>query len=216
MSRDVLSIREMEWHMDAKMFLDEYPHWEVRGLHHSLILQEMFLQAAYFGWKEMEQMIHWGWQHDLPHLDPQGDISTIQLVGHQSTREEIQNLHHQVYKLRRLLGSLPCRPEQVCKLTRDIVSSLKNCLWQRGGKQLRGCKEPEPADIHPSWGRAPQRMRQDILAESKLAEAREAHQWVLAAAALEERIERLSWSTTRSRADPHLPYQSHNRCRRRS
>ena len=31
MSRDGLSIREMEWCMDAEMFLDEYPHWEVGG-----------------------------------------------------------------------------------------------------------------------------------------------------------------------------------------
>ena len=53
-SRDGLSIREMEWHMDAEMFLDEYPHWEVRGLHCPLILQEMFLQAAHLGWKEAE------------------------------------------------------------------------------------------------------------------------------------------------------------------
>ena len=30
-SRNGLSIREKEWHMNAKMFLDEYPHWEVGG-----------------------------------------------------------------------------------------------------------------------------------------------------------------------------------------
>ena len=162
-------------------------------------------------------MIHQGCQHGFPHLDPQADISAIQLVGHQSTREEIWDLYHQVYKLRRLLGSLSCRPEQVCKLMRDVVSSLKNHLWWRGGKQPRGCKEPEPADTSPSQGRAPWRIRQDILAKRELAEAREAHWQVLAAAAtLEERIERLSWSTTRSRAGLHIPFQSHNRCRRRS
>ena len=76
---------------------------------------------------------------------------------------------------------------------RDVVASLKNHLWWRGGKQPRECKEPEPADTHPSQDRTPWRMRWDILAKRELAEAREAHQWVLAnAAALEERIERLS------------------------
>ena len=45
-SRDGFSIREMEWHMDAEMLLDEY------------ILQEMFLQATHSGWKEVKQMIH--------------------------------------------------------------------------------------------------------------------------------------------------------------
>ena len=44
--------------MDAKMFLDEYPHWEVGVLYCPMILQEMFLQAAHLGWKEVEQMIH--------------------------------------------------------------------------------------------------------------------------------------------------------------
>ena len=216
-SGDGLSIREMEWHMDAKMFLDKYLHWEVRGLYCPLILQEMFLQAAHLGWKEAEQMIHWGHQHGFPHLDPQMDIFAIQLVGYQSTREEIWDLYHLVHKLRRLPGSLSCRPEQVCELMRDVVSSLKNHLWQRGGKQPRGCKESEPVDTHPSWDRAPQRMRQDNSAERELAEVREAHQWVLAtAAALEERVERLSQSTTRSRAGPCVPSQSHNRCRRRS
>ena len=53
-----MSIREMEWHMDAEMFLDEYPHREVEELHCPLILQEMFLQAAHLGRREAEQMIH--------------------------------------------------------------------------------------------------------------------------------------------------------------
>ena len=71
-------------------------------------------------------MIHQGHQHGLLYLDPQADVSAIQSVGHQSTREEIQDLYHQVYKFRRLLGSLPCGPEQVHELIRDVVSSLKN------------------------------------------------------------------------------------------
>ena len=162
-------------------------------------------------------MIHWGCQHGLPHLDPQADVSTIWSVGPWTSREELRDLYHQVYKLRRLPGSPLCRPEQVHELTRDVVASLKNCLWGRGGKQPRGCKEPEPADTCPSQDRTPQRMRWDILAERELAEAREAHQWVLAAATvLEETIERLSQSTTRCRAGPCAPSQSHSRWRRRS
>ena len=126
--------------------------------------------------------------------------------GSRALEKKIWDLYHQVYKLRRWLGSPPCRPEQVHELMRDVVSSLKKCLQQRGGKQPRGCKEPEPADTCPSQDRAPKRMKQDTLAERELAKAREAHQWVLTtAAALEERIERLSWSTTRSMADPHIP-----------
>ena len=86
------------------------------------------------------------------------------------------------------------------------MSSLKNHLRQRGGKQPRGSKEPEPTDTQPSQDRTPQRMRWDILAKRELAEARKAHWLVLATATiLEERIKRLSWSTTRSRAGPYIP-----------
>ena len=99
MSREALSIQELEWGMDAKMFLDEYLHWEAEGLHCPLILQEMFLQAAHSGRKEVEQMIHQGCQHGLLHLDPQADISAVQAVGPQTSREEIRDLYYQVYKL---------------------------------------------------------------------------------------------------------------------
>ena len=43
-----------------------------------------------------------------PTSRPWADVSAIQLVGYQSTREEIWDHYHQVYKIRRLLGSLPC------------------------------------------------------------------------------------------------------------
>ena len=77
--------------MDIEMFLDEYLHWEVGGLHHPLILQEMFLQAAHSGRKKVECMVCQGCWHGLPHLDPQADISAIQVVGPWTTREEIGN-----------------------------------------------------------------------------------------------------------------------------
>ena len=53
-SKDGLSIWKMEWHINAKMFLNKYLHWKVGGLQCPLILQEMFLQAAHLGWKEVE------------------------------------------------------------------------------------------------------------------------------------------------------------------
>ena len=59
-SREGLSIKEMEQHMDAEMFLDKYLHWEAEGLHHPLILQDMFLQAAHLGRGEAEQIIYQG------------------------------------------------------------------------------------------------------------------------------------------------------------
>ena len=83
---------------------------------------------------------------------------------------------------------------------KDIVSSLKDHLRQRRGEQSGGGGEPESASTRPSFhdDQASQRGRWDTSGEQELAEAREAHWWVLAAAAtLEEHIERLSQSTTR-------------------
>ena len=118
-----------------------------------------------------------------PHLDPQVDISAIQSVGYQTIKEEFRDLYHQIYNLRRALGSPLCRPEQVHELTRDVVSSLKNHLRWRGGKQPRGCEELEPSDTCLSQDRTSQRMRQSVLAKRELAQAREAHRQALAVAA---------------------------------
>ena len=74
--------------------------------------QRMFMHAAESGWKEAERLFHCGCRHGLPRLDPEADASAIQLVGYQTTLEEIGELFHQVYSLRRLPGSLPYRPEQ--------------------------------------------------------------------------------------------------------
>ena len=152
------SIHEMERWMDMVMFLDEYLHWKAGGLHHPLILQ-MFLQVAHVGRKETEHMVCQGHQHGLPHLDPQVDVCAIQVVGPQASREEIRDLYHQVYKLRRLPGSPPCGPEQVGELVEDVVSSLKNHLRQKEGQPPEGLEEPGPSDVQPSWTKTPRRRR---------------------------------------------------------
>ena len=85
------------------------------------------------------------------------------------------------------------------------------------GQIAGGHEELEPTDTCLSQDRAPQKMRLDTLAKRELTEAREAHQWALAGTGvLEERIEKLSQSTTRSRAHSCFPSCSHNQRRRRS
>ena len=91
-------------------------------------------------------MIHQGCWHSLPCLDLQADISTIPLVGPQTSREEVRDLYYQVYKLRRLPGPLLCRPEWAGELMRGVVSSLKNCLRQKEDMLPRGWEESELAD----------------------------------------------------------------------
>ena len=52
-----LSIREAEWRLDTKLFLDKYPRWEIEGPHQSIILHKMFLYAAEERQKEAERFI---------------------------------------------------------------------------------------------------------------------------------------------------------------
>ena len=52
-----VSIRESECQLDAKLFLDEYPRWDIKGPHHPIILHSMFLHAAGEGQKEAERFI---------------------------------------------------------------------------------------------------------------------------------------------------------------
>ena len=54
--------------------------------------------------KEVERLIHCSHRHGPPRLDPEVDASIVQLVGYWTTREEIGDLFHQVYSLKRL----PC------------------------------------------------------------------------------------------------------------
>ena len=77
------------------------------------------------------------------------DISAIQAVKPWTSREEIRDLYYQVYKLRRLPESPPCGLEWTEELVGDVVSSLKNCLRQKGGQPPRGLEEPKLADAQP-------------------------------------------------------------------
>ena len=76
-----LSIRVAEWHLDAKLFLYEYPRWEIDGPHCSVILHDMFLSAAKQGQNEVERFVQQGHWQSLPRLDPEADAPTIKLVG---------------------------------------------------------------------------------------------------------------------------------------
>ena len=181
--------------------------------------QLSFVQAAESRQKEAERLICHGHRQGLPRLDSEVDVSAIQLVGHQMSREEIGDLYHQVYVLKRLPGPPPLGPKQAEEVMNDILSSLKDCLRQRRREQLGGSGEPEPTSTCPSChgGRASQRERWDTSGEQELAKAREAHQQALVATAiLEQWIERLSQSTTRVGLDVCHCSQSQDWLRRKS
>ena len=117
-----LLVREMEHNMDVEMFLEGHAGWKVGSPHCPIILHEMFQHTTEQGWKKVECMICWGHQHSLLKLDRKADISAIQLVGPQTSKEEFRALYYKVYKLRRLPGSPLGEREQIQELTAGIVS----------------------------------------------------------------------------------------------
>ena len=74
-------------------------------------------------------MIDQGHQQSLLKLNPDfADVPAMQLVGYRTSSEEIRNLFHEVHLLRRPPGLLPYGPEQMTKVTTDILYSLRSHL----------------------------------------------------------------------------------------
>ena len=112
----------------------------------------------------------------------------MKLMGYWTSHEEIWDLYHSVYLLRRFPGPLPCGLQQRREAVHDIRSSLRNWLHQwvypvAAKEDMRG-----PVDEPQSRPR-----RKGDSHEEALWEARTAHQRALEAAqVLESDIERLS------------------------
>ena len=99
-----LSVREVEQRIDAELFLNEYPSWELAAPHQSIILHEMFLHTAEQGQKEAERLICWGYQGSASEPDPGAGQSAMELVGYWT-------------------GLVPYGTQQKGKVIGDIISS---------------------------------------------------------------------------------------------
>ena len=103
-----MSIRELERVVDLELFLDEYPRWDLGTPHWLVVLHEMFLHASGQGQKEVECMCHRGCWDSIPEPEPGADLSTMELVGYQTSRREMWDIYHSVYLLRRTPGTPSC------------------------------------------------------------------------------------------------------------
>ena len=75
--------------MDVKLFLEGQAQWEEDSPHHLAIMQEMFQHAAAKGWKEAEQIVCQGHQQKLLQLNLETGVPAIQLVGPETSKEEL-------------------------------------------------------------------------------------------------------------------------------
>ena len=119
--------------MDVELFLEGQAQWEEDSPHCLAIMHEMFQHAAAKGQKEAEQIVHQGHQQKLPQLNLEAGIPTIQLVGPETSKEELQELYLEVYKLHRLPGSPPGEPA----LLEEVLSSLEDHQGQEGEGHLQ-------------------------------------------------------------------------------
>ena len=94
-----ISVREVEQHLDADLFLDKYPWWPPMPCH---LTRDVC--TCQNGREEFKQAIHCGHQQPFPGLDTKVEVPAIQLVGFKTTRDEIWELYNDVYQLKRSPG----------------------------------------------------------------------------------------------------------------
>ena len=133
------------------------------------MMYKMFRHAANEGWKEAEQTVCQGHWEDLPKLDPEANLSTIQLIGPKTTKEEILSLYLEVYKQQSLPGSPPGGPE----LMQEVVSYFESHQGWREGRASSATVRPQSKDPQPSKGGVPGEKETSV--EWSLVNVREAH-----------------------------------------
>ena len=143
-------IREMERALDVDLFLGTQDQWAKDSPHHLTILHKMFLHTTSEGWKEAEWYICQGIWEQMPQLNPEADISAIQLVRPKTSREELLDIYLEVYKLHRLPGS----PPGELAILKEVSAALP-CHSMEGEGTPDAQKQPSPKDFHPPRSRLP-------------------------------------------------------------
>ena len=125
----------------------------------------------------------------MPQLNPEAGAPGIQLVWPETSKEELQELYLEVYKLHRLPRSPPGEPA----LLEELLSFLEDHQGWKAEEAPTAMVRPCSEDPHSSRSSVLQKGKKDSLVERSLATVCEAHQKALATAAtLKEEIERLS------------------------
>ena len=120
--------------------------WAEDSPNHLVLLHEMFCHAASEGWKEAEWIIHQGHQQHMPQLNPDVGIPTIELVGPETSREELIEIYQEVYRLHRLPGS----PPGELAIAEEVLAAIPDCL-QRREEAPEDWAQPSPGDsTHPT------------------------------------------------------------------
>ena len=125
----------------------------------------------------------------MPQLNPKVGVPTIQLVGPETTKEELLEIYLEVYKLHRLPGSPPGEPA----ILEEIMASVPDHPCNEEDQTCEAAVQPHPGGSHSSRSSDPHRRKNNDSVERSLAMVHEAHQKALATVStLEKEIERLN------------------------
>ena len=89
----------------------------------------MFLHAAATAQSEHKHAIHQGGREPLSEQDLGVEPTTMELVGPNSTCQDIEDLYHDVYQLWRLLRGSWCKEATEECLHKEVLDSIKECLY---------------------------------------------------------------------------------------
>ena len=156
-------VREMERIMDVKLFLRIQDRLAEDSPHCMVILHEMFQHVVAEGGKEVELIICQGHRQNLPQLNSEVGVPAIQLVGPETSKEELLELYLEVYKLHRLPGS----PPGELAILKEVLSSLPDHQRCEEEKAPAATAWPHPEGPHFSKSGAPHKGRKDDSVENK-------------------------------------------------
>ena len=143
----------------------------------------------------------------MPQLNPEAGIPAVQLMGLETTKEELLEIYLEVYKLHRLPGSPPGKPA----IWEEIMAKIPDHPCSEEDQTREAAVQSYPRGSHSSRSRAPHRRNNDSIGQS-LSIMQEAHQKVLAAVStIEREIKRLH--CTRAQSQWRARSKSGDRCR---
>ena len=202
-----ISVREVDRQLDANAYLEKHQWWAHGRLHHQFLLQHMFLHATATGQRKYNHAICQGRWELSEEWDLGAELSTVELVSPESTREEIAEICHNVYQLWRLLGEMVCDKKTEVHIYQETLDSIKECLQHKQVSTLPGEEPRGSPGIVPRLDPQAKFQAQQCATyhrlrgmkwdscEEVLAIARDTHwQALVAMALLEDKIERMSHS----------------------
>ena len=81
----------------------------------------------------------------MPQLNPKVGVPAVELVGPETSREELLEIYFEVYKLHRLPGSPLGEPA----IAQEVLAVVLDCPKRRG-EAPEAQAQPSPGDFHPS------------------------------------------------------------------